>query len=187
MRGDVNHEERAARAWPVLMRAASWRRPMTYGELADAVGVHHRAVGWLLGPIQAYCLDEKLPPLTILVVQGGGKRPGGGFIAWDVDDFNEGLQRVHEFDWASMANPFAYALEAGGTQEALAASLVNTPERAEEVYTLVRVRGIAQRVFRAALLRAYRGACAFCGFSFPEALEGAHIVPWRSCAPPHRT
>ncbi|EYF02697.1 Hypothetical protein CAP_6587 [Chondromyces apiculatus DSM 436] len=119
-------------------------------------------------------------------MQAGAGRPGGGFIAWDVGDFDEGLRRVCKFDWASMGNPFDYAFKAGKTQEALAASLVNTPERSEEVYTLVRARGITQRVFRAALLRAYRGACAFCGLSFPEALEGAHIVPWRSCAPHER-
>ena len=37
---------------------------------------------------------------------------------------------------------------------------------------------MAQQVFRRALLRTYQSQCAFCGLSFQEALDAAHILPW---------
>jgi putative restriction endonuclease len=160
---------------------------MTYGALATAIGVHHRALGWTLYPILHHCDAEGWPLLTSLVVRGGSGRPGGGLIAaLGSRDLDDELLRVFAFDWTSEPNPFTHALVSVETQERLAVSLINAPERAEEIYAQVRVRGIAQRIFRAALQRAYGGACAFCGLSFPEALEGAHIVPWRTCAPRER-
>lgn len=184
---DVDHEERAARAWPILVRAAATRSTMTYGELANAIGVHHRALGWTLGPILRFCQTERLPLLTSLVVREGSGRPGGGLIAaLGKRNLDAELHRIFASDWTGIPNPFADALVGVETQERLAEQLVRAPEHAEEVYAQVRVRGIAQRVFRAALLRAYGGACSFCGLSFPEALEGAHIVPWQRCAPRER-
>jgi hypothetical protein len=69
-------------------------------------------VRYILGLIQDYCLKEKLPPLTILVVNQGGK-PSTGFIAYDVDKFEEGKSLVHSYNWSSIPNPFAFA--SGGT------------------------------------------------------------------------
>jgi hypothetical protein len=82
----VNQVERASRAWPILTDRAKKRSTITYGELGQALGVHHRAVRYILGVIQDYCLEEKLPPLTILIVNASGK-PGSGFIAFDLDKF----------------------------------------------------------------------------------------------------
>ena len=48
----------------------------------------------MLGLIQNYCIEEKLPPLTILVVDKSGK-PGTGFIAYDVDKLAEGMALVY--------------------------------------------------------------------------------------------
>lgn len=175
----VNHEARAAKAWPVLAECAVRRSTTSYAELGELIGgVHQRAIGLTLGPIQEFCLSEKLPPLTILVVQKAAGRPGGGFIAWDVDDIETGLQRVYEFPWKTLPNPFAYALEGDTTIDSLASTLANSPELAPDVYALVRVRGIAQQVFRNTLLAAYDYRCAFCGTTFERALEAAHIVPW---------
>ena len=42
----------------------------------------------------------------------------------------------------------------------------------------IKVRGIAQTIFRKALLKAYGSKCAFCGLSFSFALQAAHIIPW---------
>ena len=60
----------------------------------------------------------------------------------------------------------------------LANELVKNPEKSSEIYAKVKVRGIAQLIFRQALLKAYQGRCAICGFGFKDALEAAHIIPW---------
>lgn len=157
---------------------------MGYAELGRLIGgVHQRAIGYTLGPIQEYCLLEKLPPLTLLVVQKGTGLPGGGFIAWDVDDVETGLERVYSYPWRTLPNPFSYAKDTDDVNGAsLARQLVKTPESADDVMAKVQVRGVAQRIFRLALLEAYAGACAFCGMTFSEALEAAHIVSWARCA-----
>lgn len=177
---NVNHEARAALAWPVLVRQASHKKIITYDDLGQAIDVYRRALSKPLGHIQKYCLEAPIPPLTILVTNVRG-RPGSGFTAWDVNDFDEGVQQVFSFDWSTVRNPFTYALKTGHTQKSLGRTVFNAPERSEEVYALVRVRGVAQRVFRETLMLAYEGACAFCGFSFPEALDSAHIIPWPKC------
>ncbi|BBI60192.1 hypothetical protein HSBAA_14980 [Vreelandella sulfidaeris] len=44
----VNQVERAFRAWPVLTGVAKQRGTITYGELGAAIGVHHRAIRYVL-------------------------------------------------------------------------------------------------------------------------------------------
>lgn len=173
----MNQYERAFRAWPILTTTAANKTTITYGELADRLGVHHRVVSHILSKIQDYCLDEKLPPLTILVVGKSNRHPGTGFIAWDIDNLEEGFSRVYEYPWRDRANPFVLAAD-GGTPEGLAERLVTHPGEAEDIYARVRDRGNAQVVFRLALLRTYDGRCAFCGLSLRDALQAAHIIPW---------
>ncbi len=126
--------------------------------------------------IQDYCLDEKLPPLTILVINQSGK-PGEGFIAWDIDNYEEGFNKVIEFNWSLIENPFSYASD-GARYDQLVTSLVDDPEDSEEVYAKVKARGVAQVMFRDALLKAYKERCAFTNLSFVMGLQAAHIIPW---------
>jgi len=86
----LNQVERAYRAWPILIARAENETPITYGELAGSFGLHHRAVRYVLGVIQDYCLNEDLPPLTILVINAQTGTPGPGFIAWDMEDLDRG-------------------------------------------------------------------------------------------------
>ncbi|MES2936708.1 MAG: HNH endonuclease [Pseudomonadota bacterium] len=137
---------------------------------------------YALGPVQDFCLIEKLPPLTALVVQKRTGRPGAGFIAWDVDDLAEAHRRVWAFDWDAVANPFA-RIEAADDLDSLATELIQTPSTSAAVFAKVPSRGVGQQVFRRALLKAYQCRCAFCGLSFSHALEAAHIWPWSKCAP----
>ena len=52
----VDHAGRAKAAWPVLVhRARSGLGPISYGDLCEAIGVHHRAAAYFLGVI---CLDS---------------------------------------------------------------------------------------------------------------------------------
>lgn len=180
----VNQVERAYRAWPVLVDRASKKATITYGELAKLLGIHHRTVRFVLGVIQKYCLDERLPPLTILVVNQKGVL-GEGFIAWDVDDLETGLAKVYGWNWKVIENPFGYASD-GSSQDDLVDKLVLYPQKASEIFARIKVRGTAQVIFRKVLLRVYEGRCAFCGLTFKDALEASHIISWAKASAQQR-
>lgn len=172
----VNQLERAYRTWPILIQVAKDKDKITYGQLAQLLNIHHRAVRFALSIIQDYCIEEKLPPLTILVVNKSEK-PGAGFIACDLKDFETELSRVWRYDWKSQENPFNMSAS-GHSLKSLITTLVNEPESSSEVYSHVASRGIKQMLFRSALLKAYKQQCAFTKLSFVEALEACHIIPW---------
>lgn len=173
----VNHYERAFRAWPLLTDRAAKRSKITYGEVAEHLQIHHRPVRYVLGVIQDWCLREPKPPLTILVISQDKGQPGQGFIAWDSSNLTDGYQEVYAYPWHTLANPFQFAAH-DATPDDLARAVVIRPEDAAEVYQKVKNRGIAQVIFRLALLDAYRQRCAFCGLSLRDALQAAHIIPW---------
>lgn len=180
----INQAERAYRAWPILTKRAGEGNNITYGELGALLAVHHRAIRYVLGLIQDYCLEEKLPPLTILIVNQSGK-PGTGFIAYDVDKLEEGRSLVHSYNWSAISNPFAFASD-GTTYEEIVRELAGDPSSAADIMRMVKTRGVAQSLFRDALLRAYQYRCAFTGISFQPVLEACHIVPWSMCKPEER-
>jgi len=173
----INQAERAYRAWPVLTQLGKQHSQMTYGELAAHLGVHHRAIRYILSQIQDYCFNEELQPLTILVINSNTGLPGVGFIACEMDDLERGRNEAYSFDWESLYKPFAYAAD-GTTEEGLIGFLENDPKLASEVFGLIKVRGMAQVIFRKLLLRIYGGQCAFCGLTFEDALQAAHLVRW---------
>ena len=183
--GRVNQYERAFRAWPLLTTTAANHSTVTYAGLADHLHIHPRPIRYVLGVIQDWCLREKKPPLTILVVSQSRHQPGQGFIAWDVNDLEEGYAQVYSFRWEDLPNPFQFADE-GTTLDELAQRLVTQPEDAADVYQQVKNRGFAQVVFRLALLTAYRQRCAFCGLSLTDALQASHIIPWSMASPAQR-
>ena len=163
----------------MLARVAEKRERIRYGDLAKQLHIHHRTVKYVLAKIQNYCLNEKLPPLTILAEDKKGK-VGSGFIAWDADDLDAGLQKVYAFDWSGIQNPFEFASD-GATPEGIATALAKRTVTAREIYARVRVRGISQVIFREALLKVYGGCCAFSGYKGISLLQAAHILPWAQC------
>jgi len=177
MKPKVNQEQRAFKAWTVLTSYAANKKTITYGELAEKLNIHHRVISFVLGVIQNYCLENELPPLTILVLNKHSGLPGDGFIAYDIENSQDGIEKVQAFDWTTIDNPFQYA-QIGTTENELINDLVQNPDSSSEVYRRVRVRGIAQRIFRQALLKVYESSCAVCGLSFEEALEGSHIIAY---------
>ena len=181
---NINHTERARLAWDALSRVAASRRTTTYGQLGAAISIHHRAVRYALGLIQDYCIASGLPPLTILVLNVKG-RPGTGFIAHDLDDFEHGLEMVWGHDWHAEKNPFDFAAT-GVSYSQLVERLVDDPQESEDVYVRVKSRGLRQLLFRDAVRRAYNWKCAFTNMSYPEALEACHIVPWSLASPAER-
>lgn len=181
----INHVERAYRAWPILIRRAKNKKTIQYGTLAEKLGIHWRPVRNILGVIQDYCLKEKLPPLTILVVNKNQGAPGIGFVAWDVDNLEAGRKMVFDFNWNQLPNPFSYA-QNGDTEISLAKKLLKSPRMSAEIYSKIKVRGYAQMIFRRALLIAYESRCGFCGMTFEEVLDAAHIIPWSIATPAQR-
>tara|TARA_R110002049_G_scaffold57021_1_gene156782 strand:- start:1090 stop:1284 length:195 start_codon:yes stop_codon:yes gene_type:complete len=61
----VNQHQRAGKAWNILVRVAERNDFIRYKELGDKIGIHHRAIRFVLAIIQDYCAINKLPPLTI--------------------------------------------------------------------------------------------------------------------------
>jgi putative restriction endonuclease len=164
---EVNQEQRAYNTWTVLTSHAANRKTITYGELADKLHIHHRVIRFVLGLIQEYCMVNELPPLTILVLNKHSVLPGDGFIAYDIENSQDGIEKVYSFDWSTIENPFEYA-QVGTTENDLIEDLVKSPETSKDVYIKVKVRGIAQRIFRQALLRVYEYSCAICGLSLKK-------------------
>lgn len=181
----IDHVERASRAWPILVKAALHDdRFLSYKELGDQIGIHHRAVRFVLGVIQDLCLIEKLPPLTIMVVNSSGL-PGAGFIAHDINKFDAGVDLVRSYDWSAKTNPFALKGE-GMDMHSIIRRLKNDPNNSGDIYHNVKSRGMQQILFRDALRDIYNNKCAFSGIEFCGSLEACHIKPWAACSPEER-
>lgn len=179
-----NAYQLAFRAWPILVERAKQHRPITYGQLAAALGIHHRPVKYVLSEIQDHCLREKLPPLTILVEDQKG-HVGRGFIAWDADDFETGRDLVYREAWSNRPNPFGFAAD-GSTPDDIATAINAGSTSPAAAFALVRQRGMAQVIFRKTMLLVYAGQCAFCGHRGHPILQAAHIIPWGKATPDQR-
>ncbi len=172
--------------WPTLVNAAKNKTTLQYlRDIVPLINTSAIASGRALGPIQDFCLENRLPPLTAIVVAKTTGLPGEGFIAWDVDDIDSAQQSVFAFNWDAIPNPFGGFGEYD-TIDSFAEEILDNPNKTEEVYTKVRVRGIVQQIFRKVLLEAYDYKCAFCDLNFEEALDAAHIIPWRDASPSQR-
>jgi putative restriction endonuclease len=170
-------ELRAALTWDTLVEIAKRETFIQYGELADKIGLTHpRPLRHYLKILQSYCLENKLPPLTILAADESGV-PGQGFIAWDADNIEEGKRKVYGYNWMNLSNPFAFA-KAGLTEKEIIKELLTNPDNTKEIYSKIKVRGTAQSIFRKALLKAYNNQCAVCGSTLDFLLEACHIIPW---------
>jgi hypothetical protein len=108
-----NHSARAVQAWQILVSAAMNRQTLTYkglGELMyrrNAQGVLNK----ILGHIAYYCIDQKLPPLTSIVVGQGRGTPGHGIPINQADPDKE-REKVYANDWYNVYPPSADELHA---------------------------------------------------------------------------
>jgi hypothetical protein len=99
----MNREQRAAQLWSVLAVAATNRQIMTYELVGRITGLPPASIGDFLRPIQQYCIEKKLPPLTVLVVGKQDATPGVGFLG--ADDVPSAQLRVFEYGWTGMQAP----------------------------------------------------------------------------------
>jgi hypothetical protein len=114
----MKREERAQQLWSILVLAARSRQVLTYEMVAQACGVPAPSIGDFLRPIQQYCTENGLPPLTSIIVNKSSGLPGDGFIAAE----NVPIAHVQTFDkdWLEQQAPSA---------EQLADAYTRAPER----------------------------------------------------------
>lgn len=100
--------EIAAHVWSMLTEAARNRKLLYYSDIDRS---NPKDVGKLyLEPIQSYCILNRLPALTIIVVSKATGTPGKGFIATDNLQYEQ--KRVFDFAWAKINKPSADELHA---------------------------------------------------------------------------
>jgi hypothetical protein len=100
---------RAQQLWSLLVLAAASRQILTYDIVAKASGVVRPSIGDFLRPIQQYCTERGLPPLTALVVSEQTGLPGEGFIA--AADVPSAQMRVFQHRWLDAVAPTSEQLE----------------------------------------------------------------------------
>jgi len=105
------HPARAVQAWQILVSAAMNRQTLTYQKLAmymygrKAEGV----LDQILGHIAYYCIDNKLPPLTSIVV-GKGRGTPGHDIPINFRKRDEEREKVYAEEWYNVYPPSAEEL-----------------------------------------------------------------------------
>ena len=107
------HPHRAVQAWQILIAAAMSRQTLTYKGLAGLM-YHRQAQGVLdkiLGHIAFYCIDNKFPPLTSIVV-GKGRGTPGRDIPMDLSRLDGEREKVYSVDWFDIFPPTADELHA---------------------------------------------------------------------------
>lgn len=112
----MTRSERASQIWGILAWAAKNRQSLTYSQVSALIGVPRAGLGQLLEPIQSYCIINKLPPLTVLVVQQESGLPGAGFTGASAGDLAKAQMSVYSQDWLAHGNPQPEKLEAAVTQ-----------------------------------------------------------------------
>lgn len=81
------------------------RQTLTYELLGVRIGIPAFALGNHLGHVMHYCVQQKLPPLTALVVSKETGRPGLGFTA--TDDPDKAREQVFTYPWLERIPPSA--------------------------------------------------------------------------------
>jgi hypothetical protein len=104
----MTREERALQLWSLLALAATNRQVVTYELVARITGAAAVGLGDFLAAIQQYCIEEKLPPLTALVVNKQTALPGTGFSA--APDVAAAQLQVFEYAWTARDAPTSQRL-----------------------------------------------------------------------------
>jgi hypothetical protein len=106
----MNVYEHASRIWPVLALAARNRQVLTYEIIEQLIGIPRFGLAGKLDPIQAYCLANGLPALTVLVVGKDSGVPDSGFFA--AENIPAEQARVFAHNWSDHSPTVAELQEA---------------------------------------------------------------------------
>lgn len=105
------HPDRSVQAWQILVAAAMNRQTVTYKGLSQIM-YRRPASGVLdkiLGHIAFYCIDNKLPALTSIVV-GKGRGTPGDQIPMNLEERDMEREKVYARDWYDIYPPTAEEL-----------------------------------------------------------------------------
>ncbi len=106
---DSTNATRALQIWQILVSKAHNRQTMTYGALASLLGYEKSYIlSGMLGHIMEYCEQNKLPPLTILVVNKETGLPGVGLTS--PTNLHAEREEVFRYDWFGLYPPTAEEL-----------------------------------------------------------------------------
>lgn len=96
---------RALQAWQYLISKAANRQIVKYDELKELMEYPtNKPLSSILGCIMHYCIQKKLPSLTIIVVNKKGI-PGKGFTAEELENYHHKREKVFEFSWYKIVPP----------------------------------------------------------------------------------
>ena len=96
---------RAVQAWQYLIAKATNRQLVRYDELASLMGYSdNRPLSHILNYIMVYCAQNRLPPLTGIVVNKDGT-PGPGFTEASRFDLDRKREEVFSTEWFVIAPP----------------------------------------------------------------------------------
>jgi hypothetical protein len=100
------HPARAVQAWQILVGKAMNRQTVTYELLSRLMYGKHAAgvLAQILGHIAFYCIENKIPPLTDLVVGKGAGKPGD-LIPLDPAKIDQKREEVFRTDWYDIYPP----------------------------------------------------------------------------------
>ena len=99
-----NNPERALQVWQILIAKAESRQTITYGDLGKLIGYRGATnLSHILGHIKDYCDQNKLPPLTALVVNKQTGIPGKGLDT--LKDGDSDRESVFKYDWYGIVPP----------------------------------------------------------------------------------
>lgn len=105
--GDNRAAVRALQTWQVLIGKAHNRQMVRYGDLAATLGYGYD-VNLPLIPILKHiaflCQQERLPPLTIIVVNEDGM-PGEGFNQVPRDEIDRQREKTFAYNWFGLFPP----------------------------------------------------------------------------------
>ena len=97
----MTRPQRAHQVWQVLICAAHQRQTLTYGPLADRIGLAGAGVlAQFLGVVMKYCEANGMPPLTCLVVNQETGLPGSELTT--LADLLRDREAVHQHAWFAM-------------------------------------------------------------------------------------
>jgi hypothetical protein len=117
---DVSHHpQRALQIYLVLIGLAYNRQNVTYRHLS-VNQLKYGDGGILAGPldrIMRWCDQNRLPPLTALVVAEETGAPGDGLITVTDGNWPMAFKTVFDFDWFSIMPPTIEELESVGRSE----------------------------------------------------------------------
>ncbi len=96
---------RALQAWQYLIGKAANRQIVKYDQLRTLMGYPtNNPLAPILGCIMFYCEQNKLPPLTLIVVNKFGV-PGDGFTAAHNADYHAARESVFNYPWFRILPP----------------------------------------------------------------------------------